>query len=174
MVISMEMEIKARVEDFREIIRIIEGMGAKYLKRIRQSDIYFNHPCKDFMKSDEALRIRVSDSTYITYKGPRTEDEIKSRYEVELKVEDGGKAKEILQKLGFSYAGTVVKMRTIYELNGMKISLDSVENLGNFVEIEILGENTEENREKLSQMAKELGLKEYVRETYLEILKNKE
>ena len=50
-----------------------------------QSDLYFNHPARDFAKTDEALRLRsVGDEHFITYKGPKLDATTKTRQEIEL------------------------------------------------------------------------------------------
>ena len=169
----MEVEIKAKIGNPDEIRRILKDMGVRFEGEVHQKDFYFNHPCRDFASTDEALRIRISGDIRITYKGPKVDSETKSREEIEFGVESYEKAVEMLKRLGFVEAGIVEKIREIYSLNDVEISIDDVLGLGYFVELEIQGENTEENRERLFSLGKELGLDEYMRESYLElILKN--
>lgn len=171
---TMEVEIKSRADDFFRIRRKLSDMGAEYLGKVRQRDIYFNHPSRDFIETDEALRIRYSDErTFITYKGPRMDRKTKSREEIEFEISSGHAAEKILERLGFKRSGEVSKLRENYSIDNMQISLDDVESLGRFVEIEIKGEHNEENIEKLFTIAKKLGLKEFITESYLEmVLKN--
>ena len=164
----MEMEIKAKVSDFDGIKDILRDIGAEYTGKKEQRDIYFNHPCRDFAETDEAVRVRIEDHAYITYKGPKIDEKTKSREEVELRVEDEKKAAEFLKKLGFRKAGEVKKIRETYSYHNIEISLDTVEGLGLFVEIEIQG--SEKDVEKLFEMGEKLGLEEYVRDSYLELL----
>ncbi len=166
----MEVEIKARIENPDEIRRTLKSMGARFEGKVRQKDIYFNHPCRDFASTDEALRIRISGDVRITYKGPKVDSETKSREEIEFGVESAEKAMDMLKRLGFVEAGIVEKVRETYSLNGVEISIDSVVGLGHFIELEIQGENTEENRERLFSLGKELGLRDYIRESYLEMI----
>ena len=170
----MEVEIKAKIENPDEIRRILKDMGARFEGEMHQKDIYFNHPCRDFASTDEALRIRISGDVRVTYKGPKVDSETKTREEIEFQVGSYEKALEMLKRLGFVEAGIVEKVREIYSFNDVEISIDDVLGLGYFVELEIQGENTEENREILFSMGKELGLKDYIRESYLEMISKNE
>ncbi len=168
----MEIEIKARAPD--NIRKALEELGATRYETIAQRDIYFNHPERDFEETDEALRIRYEgERTFITYKGPKADKETKTREEIEFSIEDGKKAESMLEKLGFRKSGEVSKKREIYILEGIRICLDDVEKLGFFVEIETEGENTEENRKKLFDIGNRLGLENYIRKSYLEMILKK-
>ncbi len=169
----MEVEIKARIRNPDEIRRILKDMGAKYEGEVHQKDIYFNHPCRDFASTDEALRVRISGDVRITYKGPKVDSETKTREEIELEVESAEKAMDMMKRLGFIEAGTVEKMRETYSLNDVEITIDNVVGLGYFIELEIQGENNDKNRERLFSLGKDLGLNDYIRESYLELILKK-
>ena len=73
---------------------------------MRQSDLYFQHPCRDFRQTHEALRLRkTDDGVRITYKGPIIDSRTKMRRELELPVgRDAGdfdQFRELLTILGF-------------------------------------------------------------------------
>ncbi len=168
----MEIEIKARAPiGIRETLR---NLGAAPSVKVIQRDVYFNHPQRDFEETDEALRIRYEDGrTFMTYKGPKVDKKTKTREEIEFSIDDGRKAESMLEKLGFRRSVEVSKRRETYILEGIRICLDDVEKLGFFVEIETEGYDTEENRKKLFEIGDRLGLKNYIRKSYLEmILKN--
>ncbi|MDP8011250.1 MAG: class IV adenylate cyclase [Thermoplasmata archaeon] len=163
-----EIEIKAKIDSLDKIERKIVEKNATFLKMIEQIDYYYNHPCRDFKKTDEALRIRYeNDEYFITYKGPKIDLETKSRKEIEVKSEKN--ILEILENLGFKLAGKVKKIRKIYKLNDLEICLDNVENLGYFIEIETFG-NLEKGKEKILELAKSLGLNNLERRSYFELL----
>ena len=50
---------------------------------IKQVDYYFGHPARDFIKTDEVLRLRTvdGDQNFITYKGARIDSTTKTRRE---------------------------------------------------------------------------------------------
>lgn len=163
-----EIEIKSRVSDLGEIENRIRKLGGEFKNEIFQYDFYFQHPCRDFKETDEALRIRKEgDEVFITYKGPKIDKETKTREEIEIKTDE--KIIDMLEGLGFTLAGTVKKTRKNYILNGLGISLDSVENLGYFVEIETSGD-LESGKEKILNLARMLGLKDFERRSYFEMI----
>lgn len=103
-----EIEIKAKIEEDLSN-KIIENNGV-FLREVFQEDIYFNHPCRDFKESDEALRLRKEGNNFIlTFKGRREEGKIKKREEIEAKVEES--IIEILERLGFKKVCIIRKKR---------------------------------------------------------------
>ncbi len=163
-----EIEIKSRIDDPDQMEYKIKKIGAKFEMEITQEDIYFQHPCKDFKITDETLRLRkMNNEFFLTYKGPKIDKETKTREEIELKTDE--KILDLLKNLGFSIAGAVRKIRKNYRINDMVISLDNVENLGHFVEIETFGD-LETGKEKILKMASDLGLNSLERRSYFELM----
>ncbi|MHA1297852.1 MAG: class IV adenylate cyclase [Candidatus Helarchaeota archaeon] len=178
----IEVEIKAYLNETKEIESLEQHLiqiGAKFLKTIGQTDIYFQHPKKDFRKSDEALRIRTEgDMCILTYKGPKLESKSKTREEIEVHFTDKQKMLKILENLGFWAVFKVKKIRKLFLLNDIKISIDKVENLGNFIELETDVENEEKITEAVNiliEKIKLLGISEnkLERRSYLELLLEK-
>ena len=163
----MEVEIKAKIENRDELERKLKGMGAEFIKEVVEEDEYFNHPCRNFASTDEALRIR-NDYT-LTYKGPKVDKDTKSREEINLKIENLKDARNLLISLGFKPVAKVVKRRRYYKMGEINISVDSLPELGDFVEVECIGEY-EPCKEKVMKFAKELGLKNFIRKSYLKLL----
>lgn len=80
--------------------------------------------------------------------------------EVELATEDKRQNMEhILDIMGYSILCIVDKMRDIYEKDNIKIVLDTVVGLGKFIEIEIIDNETLENRNKILEISDRLSLK---------------
>ncbi|TET42112.1 MAG: class IV adenylate cyclase, partial [Dehalococcoidia bacterium] len=133
--IEIEVKVKADLKGVEE--RLIEE-GADFVNEERQIDTYYNAPDRDFAETDEALRLRsVGRKNLLTYKGPRLNTASKSRREVTLSVTHEP-IEELLSSLGFSKFGQVIKLRRNYKLGDISVSLDDVENLGTFMEIEAL------------------------------------
>ncbi|MBU0762321.1 MAG: class IV adenylate cyclase [Candidatus Altiarchaeota archaeon] len=147
---NLEIELKAPCKNSRAKI---EKIGAKYLKKEIQEDVYFMHPCRDFKQTDEAFRIRKSDKLYLTYKGPKHPGDLKTREELEFEVTE--KIFPLLERLGFKKAFTIKKERHIYELDGLTICCDQVEGIGEYVEIE---SKNQENADKIHDIASKLGV----------------
>ncbi|KUH32796.1 MULTISPECIES: class IV adenylate cyclase [Thermococcus] len=151
----------------------------KLMRREYQEDTYFSHPCRDFSETDEALRIRVKKfnghfEAFLTYKGPKLDQESKTRREIEVPITDPDEHEQILNSLGFHEVMTVVKVREKYYYDkGIVITLDNVEGLGKFVEVETLVESEEEIEpavKRLRGILNSIGVTKLERRSYLELL----
>jgi adenylate cyclase, class 2 len=173
----IEVEVKVRA-DHEKIRPILKKIGAAKSKVEAQSDTYFAAPHRDFAKTDEALRIRVEDGkSVLTYKGPKLDGVSKTREELETPVDEVIFTK-ILHALGFSEAGKVLKNREFFKAGKITVSLDAVESLGEFLEVEIMAEkekDLETSRHKLFEFLKRLGFgeKDSIRTSYLEMVLEK-
>jgi len=162
---KIEVEVKLRVacEALEALASRLEGLGYRGVES-REVDVYYSHPCRSFPATDEALRVRFSQGRVrVTYKGPRLPGKFKARVEVEAEAE--GDVDAILEALGFHPAVRVVKERRYYRVGEVTVSLDKVEGLGCFVEVEAPSE------EQLSRALEALDVHgEPVAETYAELV----
>ena len=178
----IEVEVKAKIKDFNSIKKMLKEINAEKNHVEHQEDSYFTSPIKDFTTTDEALRIREveidnNQKTLITYKGPKIDAKSKTREEIELKIEDPDKMERIFEHLGFKKTAKVIKNRTIYLLDQYIISLDEVEGLGPYMEIETDledGSDYKKELDKIFDIFKKLKINEgFERTSYLELLENK-
>lgn len=137
-----EVELKVPA-DHTAVRTRLEQLGAESIGGVRQVDTYYDAPHRSFVETDEALRIRSETpleggepTTRITYKGPLLDDTSKSREEFETVVGNEETMATVLQKLGFEPAATVVKERDRNTINGYVVTLDTVEDVGEYVEVE--------------------------------------
>lgn len=171
-----EVEVKARVEDIGSIENWILELGAIFQKVIFQSDIYFQHPTRDFAQTDEALRIRITDNkNYLTYKGAKLDSTSKTREEFEIEVQEPLKLSEILTKIGLIPIKKVVKSRKSYLYKDITIFLDNVDELGFYIELEIAVSDERQipaARNRLFSLFKQLKIppQNFERRSYLELL----
>ena len=152
---------------------------------IRESDLYFTGESRDFIKSDEALRIRTAENlskrnakTYLTYKGKKLDNISMTRTELETGIEDRETGTAILKALGYLPMFEVNKLRQLYHKDSVTACVDQVENLGSFLELEIIvrdEENRPEALNKLDEILHEMGsgLQETIRISYLGMLMRK-
>lgn len=175
----IEVEVKAKIENFDDMKKKLENLGAIKSKKEFQEDIYFNSPIVDFANTDEALRIRTTEENeknniFITYKGPKIDSKSKTREEIEIKIEDSEKCSKIFQHLGFTKVRAVRKNRQYYTYKNFEISLDDVEGLEPYMEIEISledGNDYSEAQEKIFELFSKLGITDgFERTSYLELL----
>jgi len=177
---GVEVEAKIMLDSCTELGRVRErlrGLGAALEGEVFEEDIYYQHPCRDFAETDEALRLRRAGGTVeLTYKGPkRLVGGSKAREEVTVRVDPGEAERldRLLDRLGFRRAARVAKRREYYRLGSVSVSLDEVEGLGCFVEIEYRGGGgVEEASRSIEEAAERLGLrgKPRVYKSYLELL----
>ena len=173
----IEVEVKAKINSFKEMETRLEKIGACKSKKEFQEDIYFASPIADFAKTDEALRIRTTNNnTFITYKGPKLNEKAKTRKEVEMTIENAEKAKDIFTEIGFKQARTVRKNRQYYTYENFEISLDDVEGLNPYMEIEIVLEDDNDYsyaQDKIFKLFEKLGITDgFERTSYMELLEN--
>ncbi len=171
--VAYEVELKIRVgcDVLDELRKRIVGKGGVFQVSREETDYYFVHPCRDFLESDEALRARFVDGKIesLTYKGPRLKRDLKTRYEIVVKISSGDII-ELLNRLGFKVGVVVVKKRDYYKYNDVLVTLDVVKDLGCFVELELLGDS----EDLLDSIVEELGIEgKVVKESYAELLMNK-
>jgi adenylate cyclase, class 2 len=176
----IEVEVKARAPlDQEALEEKLVKIDARRVGKEFQEDVYFNAPHRDFAQTDEALRIRkvtngASEKIFITYKGAKMDEVSKTRKEIEVGVEDSHKVADIFQNLSFRPVATVKKNRIIYTLNDLIITLDEVQGVGNFVEIEKEIEEGEDTREALDEIFgtySQIGIENgFERRSYLELM----
>ena len=167
---ALEIEIKAYCPHVQELRDRLLALGAARSGSAQEEDVYYNHPSRDFGRSDEALRIRrTGGKSILTYKGPRLGERSKTRYEQEVAVGEGTAMEDILARLGFTRVESVVKRREMYLLGSVAICIDKVEGLGDFVELETGGEDMVKAESGLFALASDLGLDRFERKSYLEL-----
>ncbi len=171
---TLEIEIKAFCNDMEQMRKKILNEGGSYVGVLQENDDYFNHPCRNFAETDEALRIRRSgDMAVVTYKGPKLSEKAKTRYEREVSIDDPAGFQAIIEKLGFSRTGSVNKKREEYMIGEILVCLDTVESLGTFVELELRSEESEEAEKDIFELAEKLELTNFTRKSYLEMVLDK-
>jgi adenylate cyclase class 2 len=178
-----EVELKFSLVDAEPVVRQLAIFGAQCDPPVKQSDVYFSHPSRDFAKTDEALRIRsVGDLYQVTYKGPVVDSQTKTRREIELSIgdrESRDKFADVLTLLGFRPVREVRKTRLSHHVvrRGRKfeVALDAVDGLGSFVEVETLASEAEKSAavESILAFAADLGLSNPERKSYLCLLLEK-
>jgi adenylate cyclase class 2 len=176
-----EVEQKFPVDDLADVQSRLIELGAAISPPQEEWDLYFVHPVRDFARTDEALRIRRKKDFYaITYKGPKIDQTTKTRREIELPLGDTAEVAlqwvELLKALGFSPLAEVRKSRrkawVKWDNRQVEVSLDRVEQLGAFVELELVVEPAELEAAKavVASLAERLGLRNSERRSYLELL----
>ncbi len=177
-----EVEQKYRVDDPQSLRQRLINAGAVATASESHVDTYFNHPCRDFAATREALRIRrVDGRPSLTYKGNKLPGEIKARRELQWRLDpgdvDGEKMETLLKLLGFREVATVRKERESFAAGdppgGLVVTIDQVEQLGTYAEIEAppaAREEVEQARCRVAALAAQLSLRETEPKSYLRLV----
>jgi adenylate cyclase, class 2 len=179
-----EVEMKFPVDDLSMIEAKLARLEVSISEARVEVDTYFNHPSRDFAKTDEAVRLRrVGEINRITYKGPKVDQTTKTRSEIDLALPEGAETFEawitLLRALGFTPVGEVRKERrkafVPWQGRTIEVSLDWLERLGTFVELELIvpPEQFDTAKACLQSLADELGLSKSERRSYLNLLLEK-
>ncbi len=170
----IEVETKIEVSSLPEIADRLRSLGAEDLGSSSQQDTYLNAPHCDYAHTDEALRVRETESGIeITYKGPKQKHSgSKARKEITLSVESAQDAIALFTAIGFFVSAHVRKERTEYRYRDTTIALDHVEGLGTYVEIEVLTDNDiSAAQNTIESVKKELNISgAHIPVSYLELL----
>jgi predicted adenylyl cyclase CyaB len=148
-------EIKAHAHDFDEIRRRAEALSDTPCEVIPQEDIFF-----PVGKGRLKLRILARDLGQLIYynrsdqRGPK-----RSEYSITETRDPEGLKKTLVQAYGVR--GAVKKTRYLYLVGQTRIHLDNVENLGKFVELEVVmrPEQPDEDGQKIAEdLMRRLGV----------------
>lgn len=181
----IEVELKASLKDnnFDEIAKTAAALGFQEQSHLRETDVYFNGKDRDFRKTDEALRLRSCEDlsgqkrteTLITYKGAKQDARSSTRIEYETEVGSLDTMRKLLDALGFLPMYTVEKKRRELRLDQVTICLDTVKNLGPYLELEILAETEQQKAaavDRLLELLDTLNVprENLTRKSYLELI----
>ena len=155
---NIELEAKYKVSVFP--LALIESLGFVKTKTSHQIDRY-HIVNKILNKKRTYLRLR-QDALKGNYSYEFNEiisDIAKEEIEVTLNSSDDIlKMGIILDRLNYPFVCEVDKQRTIYTKGNIKLILDMVKNLGNFIEIEIMKKEDKETADLLFKIAQQLSL----------------
>lgn len=166
---NIEVEIKVKVDNLEEIKDKVSKIG-KLIKSIRQIDDYYI-PCqRDFFNQKphpvEWLRIRTNpDKVIFEYdlsinKDADGKQECAEEYETEISNPED--FRKILNFLDFKKVITVDKQREYWMCGNIEVALDTIKDLGTFIEAEAKGDfnsNIEAERACINFLEK-LGIKD--------------
>ncbi len=158
----MEVEIKAKIEDKSSLEGKINELGGIFQGRQKLIDTYYFMPGKPLTTRTPHFRIRENGEELI-FGYYMAHDEVRSdEFEVKLSTDQFAGIESIILALGYKrFKLQVIKQRDTYKLDGAKIEIDQVEQLGQFVEIEILTDQDDDNSfERVKQLANYLDIEE--------------
>lgn len=166
----IEVEIKVHISEaeYRGMSSKLAELEFNFSTNMKEIDVYYNGPDKNYFESGEALRIRTSENlvtkelqSYVTYKGKKLDTLSNTRVEHEVGIDNMITMGHIFTSLNFIELLSVEKQRDYYIKNNLHVCVDYVKNLGYFIELEILvSQDTERNSAlvELFLLLNQLGL----------------
>lgn len=161
---NIEVELKFPLLNSKELIERLE-LISRIEKKEFQKDIYFTPKYRDFLSKkpiSEWLRLRESKKGFsLNYKKWHSAEGNKtvSCDELETKIGNIDIMKKLLESLDFKELIIVKKNRATWNYKDTEITIDEVQELGEFIEIEAKGDfiSIEEAKKHLYDIIKELG-----------------
>ncbi|XP_045130207.1 adenylate cyclase CyaB-like isoform X1 [Portunus trituberculatus] len=153
-------EIKARVHDVAKLHKIAAELSQSSGEVLHQEDTFFNaqqgrlklRVIKD--KKEELIYYERPDQ-----EGPKCSDYVK----VDRKAGELSGDIKLLLSRSLGIKGSVKKTRTLYMVGQTRIHVDKVENLGDFMELEVMlndDQSLEEGETIAKDLQEKLGVKE--------------
>jgi predicted adenylyl cyclase CyaB len=148
-ILRRNVELKARCADLAAARRAAEEIGAEFVEVLEQRDTYFVVP-------QGRLKLRECAGRGAELIGYARGDRAAARgsdYRITVVSDPDGLRSVLEAALGVR--GEVVKRRELWMLNGVRIHLDQVKELGEFIEFEAVMEAGEDDAiglEKLAQL----------------------
>ncbi|MFH0808703.1 MAG: class IV adenylate cyclase [archaeon] len=156
----MEIEAKYKCDNLEEFSQKVLDKGFVLEKSKHQIDTYFIVNRKNDDGTRDYLRIRGDPEGNNFSLDFHKVLSLLETDETETKFNDMKGMVKILSALGFEVVCVLNKDRKKYKKDSLIVVLDKVEGLGDFVEVEFVGESTDENKDLVLKTASELGLKE--------------
>lgn len=161
-----ETEIKLRVGSADGARALLARLGAFLVApRHFEDNVVFDDAARRLTGEGRLLRLRATPWAHtLTFKGPREASaELKTRDEIETRVEDAAALRVILGRLGLRPVFRYQKYREVFEWDEVEIVVDETP-IGVFIEIEGQAESIRRAVEALG-----FGPDSHVTETYAEL-----
>jgi len=155
----MEIEVKVRIDNLPKLKKDIEKLGSTWSATQTQVDAYYKY--KDDVNAVQRpgsfiLRIRRDNRAKLTFKAFTDRRGVWEEYETV--VSDPEALEKMLEKSGFIKVLTLHKRRTSSKYQHFSLEIDEIEELGDFLEAEVMGDDGEKLQEEIKQFFLSLGL----------------
>jgi adenylate cyclase class 2 len=158
-----EIEVKAYLKNPDEVVQKLTSIGSTLSETIKQIDTVYTKivgNVEEYLKNDHFVRIRKkSDGRFIfTVKKPLSK-KVLTKAEHETEIKNAEELEQALFLMGYQISNRVVKNRRTTHYKEFEICIDSVDELGSFIEIEKMSEdNADAVREELNDFLTSLGV----------------
>jgi len=168
--LTYEFELRYITDDHSAVLDSLKNLRGKIKDELIQNDLYFSIPAGSIVEKNSIIRVREDKNQnneskiILSYKSPNVLREgVETREEIEVQVlSNVPTLVQLLGKLGMKPLVAVTKKRVEYSLiyKGvhLTVTLDKVETLGSFTEIELISDRRDDAK-KLIELGEELAAK---------------
>lgn len=159
-------EIKCRISDLAKYIKILKQEKSYLYSRETQTDIYYK-----IKKGRLKLRIINNESASLIYYERSDKAKIRTSNYIISRTNDFKQLDDIL-KSQFNLLTVVLKVRDIFIKDNIRIHLDRVKELGDFLEIEIIYKELSSAKKQMENLIRILNLNknEFIKYSYSDML----
>ena len=158
---GVEVEIKAHVDDYEALTARLREFGT-FQRQYVKEDYYFS---RSPTPKGARFRLRRDDEAWIcTAKQKKLVDGVEQNVEREFAVSDGAAFRHFAEDLGFSVVVEKRKHGSSWLVGGVVVEVSSVNDLGQFVELElVLPDDSSEDdlasaRQRLHALLEQIGI----------------
>ena len=158
-----EIELKFKIDDYSKIYQKLLQMGCIFEKNIEQKDtVFFSKDNKnyDIKFQTIVIRTRIINNTIKQVTLKKRASDVCACKEIEFSVENSEKIDEFLCSLGFAKTIEFTKKRIQTTFEEFNICFDEIDELGNYIEIEIITKDNDIQlyKNKILDFAKYIGI----------------
>jgi len=164
----LNLELKVKLKSFTKVNKLLKEINAGFVKTLNQKDIYYKNT-GGLLK----LRIENGEQSIIKYIRDEKGKDRFSEYQV-LHFSDGN-AEKFFNEV-FDTEIIVQKRRLLFLYNNTRVHLDTVKNLGNFLELETLVLNGKADaKNRYNEIVRLLQLDKYesIKKSYRNLMKDR-
>ena len=164
----LNLELKVKLKSFTKVKKLLKEINADFIKTLNQKDVYYKNT-GGLLK----LRIENGEQSIIKYLRDEKGKDRFSEYEV-LRFSDGNAEKFFYEV--FDTETIVQKRRLLFFYKNTRVHLDTVKNLGNFLELETLVLNGKADAKKrYNEIVRLLQLDKYesIKKSYRNLMKDR-
>lgn len=137
-----EIEVKAKLRNKNEFLEKAATLGIKFGQPYTQNDTTYESDLPKDHPDWNIFRIRKQNGKTILTMKYKASNRPRDNHEHESVIEDPDAVAAMLQRLRYQHSMQLTKTRQTASYEGLELCLDSVNNLGDFIEVEKL---TDEN-----------------------------
>jgi predicted adenylyl cyclase CyaB len=139
----VEIEVKLRIEHLSPVRDRLKSIGATRVGEVVETNTFLDTTDRALLGMHCGLRLRRSrdlathaEKLKLTWKGPRGEEAVKQREEIEVAVDKADATIDLLGRLGYARQLEFEKRRESWRVDDCAVELDTLPQLGSFVEVE--------------------------------------